>query len=151
MVVIDDDEDTPGPSGRGTAPRRGAVRSPAGPRAKRRPADDEIEVLGSPSQQPTPHSAPKRQKTAAAPRPAPVSPDAQKPSCPVCLEGFNRAPGTEMTSTPCGHVFCHKCITEWVQAAVPSGKGKGANKSATCPTCTKRFQGGQLRRIFLTI
>ncbi|PYH93695.1 hypothetical protein BO71DRAFT_298347, partial [Aspergillus ellipticus CBS 707.79] len=52
--------------------------------------------------------------------------------CPVCMDT-----PVDATSTLCGHLFCHKCITDTLkfseeQRADTSGKGRG-----TCPVCRK--------------
>ncbi|PWY67186.1 hypothetical protein BO70DRAFT_272078, partial [Aspergillus heteromorphus CBS 117.55] len=52
--------------------------------------------------------------------------------CPVCMDT-----PVDATSTLCGHLFCHKCITDTLkfseeQRADTPGKGRG-----TCPVCRK--------------
>ncbi|CAL9683250.1 unnamed protein product [Knipowitschia caucasica] len=46
-------------------------------------------------------------------------------SCSICLEVF-----TEPVTTPCGHTFCHRCITDYWDSS----------PQTRCPLCKKRFR-----------
>uniref|UniRef100_A0A0C9RHG3 TSA: Wollemia nobilis Ref_Wollemi_Transcript_22003_940 transcribed RNA sequence n=1 Tax=Wollemia nobilis TaxID=56998 RepID=A0A0C9RHG3_9CONI len=55
-----------------------------------------------------------------------------KLTCPICMSTME-----EETSTPCGHIFCKKCITSVIQL------------QKKCPTCRKKVTSNQIHRIYL--
>ncbi|XP_075561175.1 E3 ubiquitin-protein ligase RNF125 [Pelecanus crispus] len=61
----------------------------------------------------------RQQQPAPAPAPAPGQPPAPSFECAVCLEVLERP-----VRTPCGHVFCHSCISASLK-----------NNAWTCPYC----------------
>ncbi|GLC44844.1 hypothetical protein PLESTB_001208000 [Pleodorina starrii] len=65
-----------------------------------------------------------------APPPAPPSPKGYK--CVICLERME----SDLATTTCGHMFCYKCISSWVQ------------KSANCPQCRSKLTKNKIIRIY---
>ena len=55
----------------------------------------------------------------------------QGDDCPICHEKL-----VDPTESPCNHVFCHQCITNWL-----SGPG------TTCPSCRRHLAPGNLRPV----
>jgi len=56
--------------------------------------------------------------------PAPEEPKASSsPNCVICLSPMDF--GTKLATTKCGHVFCHGCISKWVE------------QRRICPVCRK--------------
>lgn len=51
-------------------------------------------------------------------------------TCTVCLDSV-----TDLTATSCGHAFCRKCLTEWLQAGE-----REHPKRSTCPACRKTLK-----------
>ncbi|KAJ5370733.1 uncharacterized protein N7496_006825 [Penicillium cataractarum] len=52
--------------------------------------------------------------------------------CPVCMDTLEDA-----TSTSCGHLFCHKCIVEYLQSIDVQRAEQGKQTKGTCPVCRK--------------
>ncbi|KAJ5881166.1 uncharacterized protein N7473_012219 [Penicillium subrubescens] len=52
--------------------------------------------------------------------------------CPVCMDTLEDA-----TSTSCGHLFCHKCIVEYLQSVDDQRIDQGKQAKGTCPVCRK--------------
>lgn len=48
--------------------------------------------------------------------------------CIICLEPF-----TNLTITPCGHVYCHECLTQ----ALKAGEKNSDRGVGSCPVCRK--------------
>lgn len=60
--------------------------------------------------------------------------------CPICMELLKKP-----YATPCGHTFCHKCITRWLQV---HHEVQGEAESAAtkfCPVCVSRVRNRELR------
>ncbi|TKA41268.1 hypothetical protein B0A54_06170 [Friedmanniomyces endolithicus] len=93
--------------------------------------------------------------TGAAPPPKPISttstPTTQRPprisalTCIICME-----PYTNATTTACGHIYCHECLT----TALKTGERNSESGVGSCPVCRKavsrRKAGGMVLVNFLT-
>lgn len=55
-------------------------------------------------------------------------------TCIICLDNF-----TNVTTTACGHVFCHECLTQ----ALIQGEKQADRNSGTCPMCRKPLKRKQ--------
>lgn len=66
-----------------------------------------------------------------APAPAPPSPET-KFKCPICLEAME-----QMATTPCGHVYCFKCLQDALKV------------QKKCPKCRKNCTLKQVHRVYL--
>ena len=58
-------------------------------------------------------------------------------SCSTCLESFNLR--SDVSTTPCGHVFHTDCIEKWLQ----SGKNQ-------CPQCRKPCEQNRLIKLYFS-
>ncbi|NWX98662.1 TRI47 protein, partial [Nothoprocta ornata] len=55
----------------------------------------------------------------------------EKLACSICLEVFSNA-----VTLPCGHTFCHQCISDhWDKQ-----EARGAEKGYSCPDCRRHFE-----------
>ncbi|KAJ5160095.1 uncharacterized protein N7482_007099 [Penicillium canariense] len=54
--------------------------------------------------------------------------------CPVCMDTPEDA-----TSTSCGHLFCHKCIVQYLQSIDDQRFDQGKPAKGTCPVCRKNL------------
>ncbi|KAK1061916.1 hypothetical protein LTR74_010708 [Friedmanniomyces endolithicus] len=92
--------------------------------------------------------------TGAAPPPRPTTtptPNSQTPprisalTCIICME-----PYTNATTTACGHIYCHECLT----TALKTGERNSESGVGSCPVCRKgvsrRKAGGMVLVNFLT-
>ncbi|GAB7339556.1 hypothetical protein MBLNU457_6165t1 [Dothideomycetes sp. NU457] len=52
-------------------------------------------------------------------------------TCMICLDNF-----TNLTTTACGHIFCHECLTR----ALIAGEKAKDSVSANCPACRKSLK-----------
>lgn len=59
-------------------------------------------------------------------------------ACSTCLESFT--PGSDISSTPCGHVFHTDCITRWL----------GNNNNNNCSQCRKICDINDLKKLFIS-
>jgi len=66
--------------------------------------------------------------------PVPAKIGAELPGCSICLEPF--ASVKELVSTDCGHMYCNKCIRDWLR--IHPG----------CPKCRSPTTIAKLRKLF---
>ena len=59
-------------------------------------------------------------------------------ACPTCFESFKAS--SNISSTPCGHVFHTDCISKWLQ--------NGENNS--CSQCRKHCEAQDLNKLYLS-
>ena len=59
-------------------------------------------------------------------------------SCSTCLECF--FPSSDVSTTPCGHLFHTKCIKRWFQA----------NDTNTCPHCRNDVNSGLIHKVYFS-
>ena len=59
-------------------------------------------------------------------------------SCSTCLECF--FPSSDVSTTPCGHLFHTKCIKKWFQA----------NDKKTCPHCRTDVKSNEIRKVYFS-
>ncbi|PYH82602.1 hypothetical protein BO82DRAFT_59652 [Aspergillus uvarum CBS 121591] len=52
--------------------------------------------------------------------------------CPVCMDT-----PVDATSTVCGHLFCHKCITDTLKFSEERSDSTSKSPKGTCPVCRK--------------
>merc|ERR1712200_113595 len=66
----------------------------------------------------------------------------QETVCPICLYSYKeiKQKGVRLVSTQCGHIYCHKCMDEVMDAT--SGDTK-------CPICNKRITRNSYHTLFL--
>ncbi|TFK33729.1 hypothetical protein BDQ12DRAFT_402053 [Crucibulum laeve] len=64
--------------------------------------------------------------------------------CPICLEDFTE--DKTVVSTPCGHIFCDKCLSE--STAPPAGTG--AFHQAHCPSCRTKYNESMYSLVIYT-
>lgn len=69
-------------------------------------------------------------------RPAPAENNLVELECAVCLESIV---GKNISSTPCGHMFCTTCVLSAFQ------------KKSVCPMCKRAVRSNQLRATFLPL
>ncbi|KAK7498619.1 hypothetical protein BaRGS_00010279, partial [Batillaria attramentaria] len=63
-------------------------------------------------------------------------------ACSICLEPELREPAA---CIPCGHTFCHACISQWIQSRSTLGLHFGPKK---CPQC--RVSIGGVQKLYLS-
>ena len=59
-------------------------------------------------------------------------------SCSTCLECF--FPSSDVSTTPCGHLFHTKCIKRWFQA----------NDTNNCPHCRTDVKSNEIRKVYFS-
>jgi len=61
--------------------------------------------------------------------------------CPICLYSFKqiKQKGMRLVSTQCGHIYCHKCMDEVMDAT---------NGDTECPICKKRITRNSYHTIY---
>ncbi|KAK6436261.1 sensitivity to high expression protein she9 [Oleoguttula sp. CCFEE 5521] len=60
-------------------------------------------------------------------------------NCIICLENFTNA-----TTSACGHIFCHECLTRALIASEKSSSREGVGNCPACRTKLKRKTAGQV-------
>ncbi|CAL8139294.1 unnamed protein product [Orchesella dallaii] len=67
------------------------------------------------------------------------SPSSEEKGCPICLEPYSSLTKREMSlmTTPCGHVFCKKCLDECL------------TRSRLCPFCRIDIERSRCHPIYL--
>ena len=65
----------------------------------------------------------------------------EKESCKICLDSFDfiKKSGREIYTTPCGHLFCKKCLLDSL--------ARSTNKN--CPICRERVKVNLIHRVYL--
>ncbi|KAK6440465.1 hypothetical protein LTR95_003311 [Oleoguttula sp. CCFEE 5521] len=62
-----------------------------------------------------------------------------KKNCIICLENFTNA-----TTSACGHIFCHECLTRALIASEKSSSREGVGNCPACRTKLKRKTAGHV-------
>ncbi|CAH1099573.1 unnamed protein product [Psylliodes chrysocephalus] len=71
-------------------------------------------------------------------RSQPYEDDEEGTLCPICLDNWTNSGEHRICSLKCGHVFCHKCVTRWLDT----------QQHKSCPTCKKRARKQEIRFIY---